>query len=64
MNHHPKEKEEQPMTCRDSRTKSAPAVTLICLFVSIPMADRRQSARPGCEACRRETRTLLPLRRR
>ena len=52
------------MTCRDSRTRSAPAIPLLCLFVSIPMADQRQSARPGCEACRRETRTLLPLRRR
>ena len=35
--------------------------TLLFLFVSIPMADERQSAKPGYEDYREETRMLLPL---
>lgn len=38
--------------------------TLLFLFVSIPMADRRQSAKPGYEEYRKQTRMLLPIRPR
>lgn len=31
-------------------------------FISIPMADRRQSGKPGFEAYKAETGMLLPLR--
>ena len=41
----------------------AAANTVLFLAVSIPMADRRQSAKPGYDEYRRETRMLLPLPR-
>ena len=37
--------------------------TLLFLFVSIPMADGKQSRKDGFEEYRRETRMLLPFRR-
>ena len=37
---------------------------LMFLFISIPMADRRQSLKPGYDAYRARTRMLLPLPRR
>lgn len=40
------------------------ANTLLFLFVSIPMADGRQSRKEGFAAYKRETRMLLPLPRR
>lgn len=39
------------------------ANTLLFLFVSIPMADKRQSGKPGFAEYREETRVLLPLKR-
>jgi len=41
----------------------AAANTLLFLLASIPMADERQSAKPGYVQYRRETRMLLPLPR-
>ena len=41
----------------------AVANTMLFLFVSIPMADGRQSKKPDFEAYKKETRMLLPLRR-
>ena len=38
--------------------------TLLFLFVSIPMAEDRQSRKPGYAAYKRETRMLLPLPKR
>ena len=38
--------------------------TLLFLFVSIPMADERQSRKAGFEEYKKETRMLLPLRPR
>ena len=35
---------------------------LMFLFVSIPMADKRQSAKPGFDEYKRATRGLLPLK--
>ena len=35
--------------------------TLLFLFVSIPMADKRQSAKEGFEVYKKQTRMLLPL---
>ena len=40
------------------------ANTLLFLFVSIPMADGRQSRKEGFAAYKHETRMLLPLPRR
>ncbi len=40
------------------------ANTLLFLFVSIPMADRRQARKEGYAAYRDSTRMLLPIRRR
>ena len=40
------------------------AVTLLFIFVSVPMADRRQSRKPGYEGYRAETRMLLPIKKR
>ena len=40
------------------------ANTLMFLFISIPMADKRQSEKPGFEEYRSETRMLLPIPRR
>ncbi len=37
--------------------------TALFLFVSIPMADERQSRKPGYDAYKRRTRMLLPIRR-
>lgn len=37
--------------------------TLLFLFVSIPMADKRQSAKPGFEEYKKETRMLLPIKK-
>lgn len=37
--------------------------TLLFLFVSIPMADRRQSRKEGFDAYRRETRMLWPVKK-
>ncbi len=37
------------------------ANTLLFLLVSIPMADRRQSSKPGYDEYRSETRALLPI---
>lgn len=42
----------------------AAANTLLFLFISIPMADQRQSRKEGYAAYRDSTRMLLPLRRR
>ncbi len=41
----------------------ATANTLLFLFVSIPLADGRQSAKPGFDEYRSETRMLLPIKR-
>lgn len=41
----------------------ATANTLLFLFVSIPLADGRQSAKPGFDEYKSETRMLLPFRR-
>ena len=41
----------------------AVANTMLFFFVSIPMADGRQSKKPGFEAYKKETRMLLPVRR-
>ncbi|MBP5154470.1 MAG: DUF1295 domain-containing protein [Lachnospiraceae bacterium] len=38
--------------------------TLMFIFISIPMADRRQSAKPGYEEYAAQTRMLLPFPRR
>jgi steroid 5-alpha reductase family enzyme len=38
--------------------------TLLFLFVSIPMADGRQSRKPGFEDYKKETRMLLPIPKR
>ncbi len=38
--------------------------TVMFLTISIPMADRRQSAKPGYERYRAETRSLLPIPRK
>ncbi len=38
--------------------------TLLFFFVSIPMAEERQSAKPGFEAYKKETRMLLPIKPR
>lgn len=37
--------------------------TLMFLIVSIPMADRRNSSKPGFEAYKKETRMLLPIKK-
>jgi len=37
--------------------------TLLFLFVSIPMADGRQSRKPGFEEYRKQTRMLLPIKK-
>jgi steroid 5-alpha reductase family enzyme len=37
--------------------------TCLFLFVSIPMAEERQSSKPGFEEYRSETRMLLPIRK-
>ena len=37
--------------------------TCLFLFVSIPMAEERQSAKPGFERYKAETRMLVPLRK-
>ena len=37
--------------------------TLLFLFVSIPMADKRQARKPGFDEYKRETRILLPIKR-
>ena len=42
----------------------AAANTLLFLFVSIPMADGRQAGKAGYEEYLRQTRMLLPIRRR
>ena len=42
-------------------TAGAAANTLLFLAVSIPMADRRQSAKPGFAAYKKQTRMLLPI---
>lgn len=39
----------------------AAANTVLFLAVSIPMADKRQSAKPGFAQYKKETRALLPL---
>ena len=39
------------------------ANTLLFLFVSIPMADKRQSRKPGFAEYKSETRMLLPIKR-
>ena len=39
------------------------ANTLLFTFVSIPMADGKQSAKPGFEQYKRETRVLLPIKK-
>ncbi len=36
--------------------------TLLFIFVSIPMAEKRQSAKDGYEEYKKETRMLLPIR--
>lgn len=36
---------------------------LLFLFVSIPMADRRQSVKPGFDEYKKETRMLLPIKK-
>lgn len=41
----------------------AVANTLLFLFVSIPLADGRQSSKPGFDDYRSETRMLLPIKR-
>lgn len=41
----------------------AVANTALFLFVSIPMADKRQSRKEGFDLYKRETRMLLPIRR-
>lgn len=41
----------------------AAANTALFLFVSIPMADGRQSAKPGFEEYKKETRMLLPVKK-
>ena len=41
----------------------ATANTLLFLFVSIPLADGRQSAKPGFDEYKNETRMLLPIKR-
>lgn len=41
----------------------ATANTLLFLFVSIPLADGRRSAKPGFDEYKSETRMLLPFRR-
>ncbi|MBE6532576.1 MAG: DUF1295 domain-containing protein [Ruminococcaceae bacterium] len=41
----------------------AAANTLLFLFVSIPLADGRQSAKPGFDEYKNETRMLLPIKR-
>jgi len=38
--------------------------TFMFLFISIPMADRRQQEKPGYEEYREETRMLVPLPKR
>ena len=38
--------------------------TLLFIFVSIPMADERQSRKAGFEEYKKETRMLLPIRPR
>ena len=38
--------------------------TLLFLFVSIPMADKRQSKKEGFAEYKRETRMLLPIPKR
>lgn len=38
------------------------ANNLLFLFVSIPMADKRQSAKPGFDEYKRHTRMLLPIK--
>lgn len=41
----------------------AVANTLLFLVVSIPMADKRQSAKPGFDEYRKQTRMLLPIKK-
>lgn len=41
----------------------AAATTLMFLFISIPMADRRQAEKPGFDEYKAATRMLLPLRK-
>lgn len=41
----------------------AVANTLLFLFVSIPMADKRQSAKPGFAEYKRQTHMLLPIKK-
>lgn len=38
--------------------------TLLFLIVSIPMADKRQSAKPGFQEYKEQTRMLLPIKKR
>ncbi len=42
----------------------AAANTMLFLFVSIPMADKRQSRKPGWEEYKKATRALLPVYKR
>ena len=53
--------------CADSSAAvlclGAIANTMLFLFVSIPLADGRQSSKPGFDEYRSETRMLLPIRR-
>ena len=37
--------------------------TLLFLFVSIPMADKRQSKKEGFETYKKETRMLFPIKK-
>lgn len=55
------------VTCADGDAMifclGAVANTLLFLFVSIPLADGRQSSKPGFDDYRSETRMLLPIKR-